>query len=436
MPNLGSRPPASTREPTPSSVATAAPTQGDATPINLSNFVLEYTTSENRQAMRSEYNALTAITAEYLTDFMKNEFKDDTFTVLNDFVTRYEGSRYVMNAPILVEYSATARFADDDRFPVIPSAGQMDSLLLLAFQGENLIEYTQRLRDGLPDDNVFQDSLVFLTDDSAVTRVAKKSNGVGYASAAVALTLMVAGVVIYKRRQEDEEVEGMDPNKKAPCDITLAGETYAGETYDGTASVNASSVDYVSRQRDEEEGFRTNKLSAVKENTDGVSVSPVWGGNPMQDGDEEDEEVDNAGNTAHKEHFAEIALQEPSYQNVLSQSDEEGDAASQANESVDSKTVNQIESLLSQDENDGQFSEDEQSSSSTRRPRTVAEIEAMLAADLGDDEDESHRVNDAESHESDCSSVESDSPRTVSEIASLLSVGLDDESSAASTNHS
>jgi hypothetical protein len=440
-------------------VFTSSPTNEDSFRIALTNFVLGYEVNNPRQAMRAELAIITDLTRLYLEDFVFAEFEGSTFTILDDFITKMETSSYIMGAPIFVEYVATARFNVDTK--VFPSQDQLDELLRMAFIGENMLFY-ESLLDNLSEDNVFYQADVTF-GDGPMTRVSTKksngSNGVGIAAGVVALTLLAAGLVVYKRRLEDEESEGKDLNNKTPSDITLAGDTYAGETYDGSASVDASSIDEIYRHRDEEEGMKANNLGTIEERVDDASVNPAWGGIPMLEDDADYEEDDteqeeplnstftnvlNGGTslnessnrvirstatedsmasiyTTPKEDtemhsFEEIALQEPSYQNALDQSGEGDDDASQMSESEVSQfiasgshearpeNVNEIESLLSYDGGDGNpssvidrsFSSSSNSSSSSRRPKTVAEIEAMLSADLDDDEN-SHLMNDANS---------------------------------------
>ena len=456
---------------------TDQPTDANSVPVDLSPYTIGYAVDMPRVPMRSELAELTQVTREHLEEFFFDYYDGDDMTFLDDFITNLDSSSYVMGRPIDVTYSSTARFSPFTR--VYPSQGQLDQLLEQAFEGVNLIKYQSRLED-LSSGNVFKGSSASLGDEPVV-RVSKKSNGAAIAAGAVAFTLFAAAVVIYKRRSEDEEFMGKDLNNK-PSDITVAGETFAGETYDGTASVGAATADYSYRQRDEEEGLRASNLGTIQENADDASLNPAWATSQMQDVvDDEEEEEDSAsddsaehfdsaapGSAAVFNHlareqgsfdqdgdrairmsvtevslasvytnpkngiegqsFEEVALQEPSSE--IREDDSEEQPASEISQSLPQQEINE-----SEDHEDGYSDEDEESVS--RRPRTVAEIEAMLSADMEDDDTE---ADDAGSHNSTLESgslfVPNERPRTVSEIESLLSAGLEDDDLTYSTGRS
>jgi hypothetical protein len=155
-------------------------------------------------------------------------------------------------------------------------------------------------------------------------------------------------------------------------------------------------------------------------------------------------------------------LQEPSYQNGpllgyeqggsrRSSIVEDSDEASQISESEVSQfvestshqqprpaTTNEIASLLSFDSAEGDcHSVDSQiqskahdNESVSRRPRTVAEIEALLSSSLDDDLVDTPD-NIADLPEAEESIIPAHRPRTVEEIESLLSADFDDDSSQA-----
>jgi hypothetical protein len=481
-------------------------------PIELTPFSLLYVVDTPRQATRMELNELTDVTRLYLEEFMFAEFSQSSFTFLDDFITNMLTSTYTMGAPYVVDYSSTARF--NPFTTVFPSPVQLDEALQIAFSGDFLIEYESRLTELSPG-NLFLNARVGFGEP--VLRVAKKSstNGAAIAAGAVAATLLAAGFVIFKRRSEEEVIEGKDINK-TPGDITITGETFAGETYDGTASVDATSMDYTYRHRDEEEGLRAHNLGIIRERGDDDSHSPAWEGGRMYE-DKADknqgvqygfgENITAFGNVAmsdvplddisatdnssladentsrtdterepesrsrisETQSFEEVALQGPSHlsaspsesaidEDAMSDDMLQGDdEASQISESEVSQFMasnspqqpvaaneSEISSLLSYDSLDGKapsvhekmglparsFTDD---ASSASRPRTVAEIEALLSANVvDDDDDESQALYEATSRSwsvaTDDLSVPSQQPRTVEEIESLLSAGLDEES--------
>lgn len=374
--------------------------------------------------------------------------------------------------PILVDYMSIARF-DPDFSTIVPTPEQLNSALVDAFSGVNMLEYESLLSDELPSDNVFSGAtVVFLQDDGASTQVADESRrgvkGTAIAAGAVGFTLLLAGIVIYKRRSDMEDIES-DKLDKVAGDMTVAGETFA-ETYDGTGSVSAGSMEYTRRYHDEDSGSRRDNLETIPENRDAMSVTPAWGGDMHM---AEADEMDDLDSTAGEDtpvgtfensvvssmgsssrpfrgrdmmgSFEEVALQGPTYggsqrdiglqvKSSLSQDETSQISESELSQFIshpklsDSSTRSDtldIKSLLSF-ESTGVKTPSVGSGlsvrdSSSRRPRTVAEIEALLSADLDHSNEETMGLaTNSSTHKP------TNRPRTVEEIENLLTADLDD----------
>lgn len=457
---------------------TASPTDAGSVAINLEPFSILYETETSRQASRDELVEVTDATRLYLEDFMFDEFSQSSFTFLDDFITRLVTSTFVPGAPYVIDYSSTARF--NPFSTVFPGKEQLDEALVIAFTGANLEEYTRRL-EGLSADNVFRGAEVYFGNQVVQMPRETGGNGAAIAAGAIAATLLAAGVIIYKRRSFSEEMEGKDLNK-GHGDATVAGETFTGETHDGSASVGAGSFDNISRYRDDEdddEGTKSHQslLDTIKEDVDDDSVRPRWGNNTSYD-----EECDvgtqdvspSVGNATMDRTFPEIRRVATEGSSVVSSNYSSGGGisaahsfdemalqglahTSQNNQMPDVDETSrkggykwkeptsrdepartdtpEVASLLSHDSMDDEsvarsvISSDSTMASTSKRPRTVAEIEAILSADTNETDEESQVVASRSrsfGNES-ASTVTPSRPRTVEEIESLLSAGLDED---------
>jgi hypothetical protein len=353
---------------------------------------------------------------------MFDEFDGNSFTILDDFITELLTSSFDNGRPISVDYLSIARF--NPFSTIIPTEAQLNAALIDAFSGLNTLEYEVLL------------TVVFLQEASDAMPDTKRSGvgATGIAAAAVAVSLLIAGIVIYKRRNGGEEVE-MDKLNKGG-DVTVAGETFTGETYDGSASVSAASMEYSRRYQDEEDGTKNfNNLGTIQEDEDADSVTPGW----QKQVDKDNKEV-MGSSTAFRSgvpigSFEEIALQGPTHggpkQNrMMSPSSSHEDASliseSDMSLSVDAGKRNkfEIKSLPSYDSSEDKVPSIANALSirdnSSRRPRTVAEIEALLSADLD-------RNSDDEPAEETEGNKPANRPRTVEEIESLLQADLADD---------
>lgn len=428
-----------------------------------------------RQATRAELAELTDATRLYLEEFMFEEFAGSSFTFLDDFITRMVTSTYLSgNSPYVVDYTSTARFSPFSS--VTPSAEQLNEALTIAFTGDNLAEYNDRL-EKLPADNVFQGAVAYFGAPATQVSEKPKSNASTIAAAAVAATILAAGVMIYRRRMNDDEFSGKDLDK-GRSDSTVAGETFTGETYEGSASASIASHEHTNRYKDngaESESRRAAVLGTIEEDEDDNSVRPTWGANLSYDEWDSQNNLENKGsfessvnlqsgsnsistkstssddrslrrvNTegssvaaspvsngiASSQSFDEMALQGfKRGDNVKSVQKQEGSEIPESG-SGDSQDIAETKSeekslldVLRQVPLERTMSSSS-SRSSGRRPRTVEEIEAMLSAD--DDEESQGLATLSRSFSNGKAASGPARPRTVEEIESLLTAGIDDD---------
>jgi len=261
----------------------------------------------------------------------------------------------------------------------------------------------------------------------------------GIAASAVAFTLLVAGAVLYKSKS-DSVGNRFDKLNKSQGDMTVAGETFAGETFDGTSSVSAASVDYDRRYNDEEEGMKIDNLGSIHENEDkgrvlGRGIVPSNAVSAFRGS------VTSAPGTTS---FEDVALQAPAFghkfqDNVMPDPSSSEDNASQMSDSelsqfvdstrqVDNQTSGghtlEIKSLMSMDSMDENSTSDlSVRDNSSRRLRTVAEIEALLSSELKDDNNTQASITSGSNIQT---QHQMNRPRTVEEIESLLTADDDD----------
>jgi hypothetical protein len=311
------------------------------------------------------------------------------------------------------------------------------------------LDYEVFLNDELPEGNIFIGSTVIFLQDEGGGQDPDTRSGVaatGIAAAAVAFTLLVAGIVIYKRRQDRKDPE-TDKLNKPSGDATIAGETFTGETYDGTVSISAASMEFIRRYRDEDETSKTvSNLGTIHESEDGDQMQQSWGVSGQSGTELEDEEAKinpSAQDVAQQpseafrdggrmSSFEEVALQ--SFPNNIMQSsfssssDDSQSRGSSFEHSLGKLHTTGFLSTLSYDSMDGKTPSIASALSvrdnSTRRPRTVSEIEALLSADVGKGDDDTV-ASDASGADP---SRRSSRPRTVEEIENLLHADLADDS--------
>jgi len=449
----GSKTPKAPTAPTmaPGPTVSPRPTEVGSFGVGVPFYSLAYNTISKNEPTTEEMNELETATSAYLSDFFFDEFNEDDFTIYEEFITDVVDSTASKNMPVVVDYRSVARF--DQLSMITPTSMQLGSAVEEAFTGLDMIQYEDWLKEMLPSSNVFVGSKVQFYQGQAVPDTVRFGIGVtGIAASAVAFTLLVAGAVLLKKSKPDGRKgsgSGNDKlNKAPPSDVTVAGETYAGETYDGTASVSARSMDYAGRYNDEEEGTKIKNLGSIPESHDSDSDAEENGDRsqifrrgivPRKILNAFRGSVKSAPKTAS---FENVALQAPTsgsrYQDhVMSDPSSSEDDASQMSDSELSQFVAEqvnnensgghrleIKSLLSQDSNDENSGDLSVRDNSSRRLRTVAEIEAMLSSELKGD-------NDIPGSKTSGSNIEvqlqTSRPRTVEEIESLLTMD-DDES--------
>jgi len=422
----------------PAPTSTPYPTEVGSFGIDVPLYSLAYKLMSTNEPKTEELNELAEATRTYLFDFFSDEFDEDDFTIFNQFLSDILGFSASKNTPVVVDYKSVARF--DQLSTITPTTVQLGSAVEEAFTGLHMIQYEDWLEEMLPSKNIFVGSKVQYYQGEGIPDTSRRGiSATGIAASAVAFTLLVAGAVLYKSKS-DSAGNRIDKLNKSHGDMTLAGETFAGETFDGTSSVSAASVDYDRRYNDEEEGMKIDNLGSIHENEDkgrvlGRGIVPSNAVSAFRGS------VTSAPGTTS---FEDVALQAPAFghkfqDNAMPDPSSSEDNASQMSDSelsqfvdstrqVDNQTSGghtlEIKSLMSMDSMDENSTSDlSVRDNSSRRLRTVAEIEALLSSELKDDNNTQASITSGSNIQT---QHQMNRPRTVEEIESLLTADDDD----------
>lgn len=174
--------------------------------------------------MQSHEMAVAVITADFLQDFFMERL--DTLELLD---TTLEDTTFLLNEPFVMNYTSVAVF--EEGAPFVPSLGELDLLLSLAFEGDSLEAYISAINQ-LPDTNpmIPVTSVAFEAAATAQTRGASASNVVAIVSAGfAAFFLGLVGVMIFRRRQNQNAYdEAFDKLEQDVAHLTVSGGTFTG----------------------------------------------------------------------------------------------------------------------------------------------------------------------------------------------------------------
>lgn len=410
------------KAPTMAPLGTSPPTEDGTFGVGVPIYSLVYKLTSSTEPSTEDLIALKEATGSYLGGYFTDEFEEDDFTIYSQFINDIDGFTENTDTQVVVSYDSIVRFGQLSLIKPMPV--QLGSSIEEAFSGLRMIQYEDYLKETLPEDNVFYGSKCQYYRGDGVSD--KPSLG-WLIGASASMTVLLAGLVLYNSRSDERESD-IDKLNKSPGDMTIAGETFAGETYDCTGSVSAASAGYIARINDEEEG--TEESDGSRESDDSDSVKAIFRLAPRKMFSVFKSSAKSAPKTSS---FEDVALQAPAYgdryeDNIMPDPSSSEDDESQMSDSELSQFVaNQtsgahtleIKSILSQDSMDENTTGDlSVRDNSSRRLRTVAEIEALLSSELKDENSNSGSRSSR--------SIVSNRPRTVEEIETLLTADDDD----------
>ena len=369
------------------------------------------------------------------------KFPTSALTELEEVITDYFGSNEFTSgvASIKKTYTSDAVFKDTI---LVPTRAELKEVLEKAFDTENIGVYEQWLSGPYPPDaptntlgsnNIFRGATVFSSAPSSVSgteTIGGGSTGIIAAAAAVGFTLLVAGVLISKKKAaEDENVPVKDLDKEPRADAsTVANTFFSGFTSSAPSSPGAA-------------GTTTNPLyvhelsEVVSVSTNSSSCEVMSSNSPSQEDVATPEDVSQDAEIKSNSIFLHglsdfMALptsssNSPSSQDSASEDGSQEDEAhsqSSASNTSDQRALSDWKrkiglSKIGQSSSFSESSTDSADSKTSGVPKSVAEIEALLSSGLPcDDEEDGSVISNS------LSSVSS-RPKTVKEIERLLSGG-------------
>eukprot|EP00934_Nitzschia_sp_Nitz4_P009140 Nitzschia sp. Nitz4//scaffold163_size50693//11610//13154//NITZ4_006984-RA/size50693-augustus-gene-0.5-mRNA-1//-1//CDS//3329538019//9130//frame0 len=265
--------------PTPATVSvnikTPAPTEmGDLELVHLPQYVVSYDIDENEMPLRNDYLEVQEVTDTFFSNFMLDLLAEPEETQLVEFETVLITSKFQSGQPVHLLFNSSGYFSP--AATSIPSATSLESLLQTSL--DDIAAYLATIKD-LDSSNAFYTTTnVYFSDVSVMstsatvqstpTQDSSGSSSTVIAAAAAGFTLVVAGVVLWRRKYDGEVVYSVPEDdlcgKQIGGNCTVTGETYAGDTYDGTYDGNASKI-LCSNGQDAEETMNQTK------NNDGIS---------------------------------------------------------------------------------------------------------------------------------------------------------------------
>jgi hypothetical protein len=206
--------------------------------VVLDLYALLYAVDAFRLPFQTEIDVLVALTQGYLEDFFTVVFEASSLAEFEGSTTVEDETIVRFGQPIQTRYFTDLTFSGTSQ---IPSDGELNGLLSSAFRGDNLAAYLAEVQ-ALPESNIFaaSTSVEFMdvsgtsSNSSPDPSSGVPTVGIATAAGAGAFIVAVVGLMLYRRRDEDDEEDG----KYLDNDGHL---TVAGDTYQGGSSVDSQS---------------------------------------------------------------------------------------------------------------------------------------------------------------------------------------------------
>jgi hypothetical protein len=201
--------------------------------VVLDLYALLYSVDAFRLPFQTEIDVVVALTEGYLEDFFTIVFESSSLAAFEGSTTIEDETIVRFGQPIQTRYFTDLTFSGTSQ---IPSDGELNGLLSSAFRGDNLAAYLAEIQ-ALPESNIFAGSTS--VEFEAVSAGSSTSNsgsdssssgvptvGIATAAGAGAFIVAVVGIMLYRRRDEDDEEDGKYLDNDGH--ITVAGDTYQG----------------------------------------------------------------------------------------------------------------------------------------------------------------------------------------------------------------
>lgn len=172
--------------------------------VSVTPYSIFYTIEQTRIPTLDDYSGLGMFTSEYLNVYFQVIFAEDSAAAFVSSVTEVTGSDFRLGQPTRVDFTTTLSFAASTE--TLPSVADLDTLLRSAFEGENAATYSTALSAGLEATNIFS-ATTQITFDSSLTDGTGRRVGIVTGITTFAFLLLLGGAVIYRSREEDEEMD-------------------------------------------------------------------------------------------------------------------------------------------------------------------------------------------------------------------------------------
>jgi hypothetical protein len=229
--------------------------------VVLEEFSLLYTVDDVRLPLDTETAELGELTSSYLNDYFEILFDTSNLVSFLSSNTAITDTFIRFGQPIRVFYQTTISFAPES---VIPPTNDLNSFVEGAFSGTNLETYLTEVQTTLPESNFYastvsieymvvepqaiRDSETDDTEGNAEDTTGDGGSGAKIATPAVAtaagagvVMILMVGILVYQRRNVDDDDNDVSPMGKFLTEGEDGHITVAGETYEGGSSQDSAS---------------------------------------------------------------------------------------------------------------------------------------------------------------------------------------------------
>ena len=172
--------------------------------VSVTPYSIFYTIEQTRIPTLDDYSELGMFTSDYLNVYFQVIFAEDPAAGFVSSITEVTGSDFRLGQPTRVDFATNLSFAASSES--VPSVADLDTLLRSAFEGENAATYSTAVSAGLEATNIFS-TTTQITFDSSLTDSTGRRVGIVAGITTFAFLLLLGGAVIYRSREEDEEME-------------------------------------------------------------------------------------------------------------------------------------------------------------------------------------------------------------------------------------
>ena len=191
-------------------------------------------TDDKRPPFRSELLEVVELTRIYLDRYFISRYESSELTNLSKVMTLFTTTSFEFGEAIPIGYESSAVFESSSI--LIPNTGDLDDILVSAFEGDNLDGYIGMLQ-ALPQSNMFSSTIIVNLVETVDESSSEKSEDTSENTLAQTITLaatviagtaglmlLLASTILFRRRTHHGSGGSVSGSKSIG---TIAGETYA-----------------------------------------------------------------------------------------------------------------------------------------------------------------------------------------------------------------